>query len=389
MMDLDSLSIWQHDNRSGAELRNEPQQTTAAATTAGNVPYGWILHPVIDLLFCCGGLLWILAGVHSVFHWDQLSANDGAGLLSGSLITLFGTLALSDTHNAATLVRIYGSPGIGKTQPLLGPWGLAAFLVLAAASMFLHPILVLMAKIYLILIAQHVTAQAYGITLIYCAKRKYTMTAIERTLLKFVLQSAMFVAIVRQFVHSNSDKSNFLGLQMPVWDPLPTWVNSLAVSVLIVTSVLFASMVARKGIVEKQLIPFPALMLMTTCVVIFSFGRDVLGPLLLYMPAFFHASQYLVVTTSYHLKEQGLPDDFKPSKIASLLLTHKNLEYWGILLFLGIAIYGIIPCLFTKCSIPYATAFAAIFCAVNLHHFLADNAIWRMKDPKVRQLLTL
>jgi hypothetical protein len=35
----------------------------------------------------------------------------------------------------------------------------------------------------------------------------------------------------------------------------------------------------------------------------------------------------------------------------------------------------------------YATAFASIFCAVNLHHFYADSFIWRMRDPKVRKLL--
>lgn len=43
----------------------QPLQTTAS-TPGANDPYPWILHPVIDLLFACGGLFWIIFGVFLV-----------------------------------------------------------------------------------------------------------------------------------------------------------------------------------------------------------------------------------------------------------------------------------------------------------------------------------
>jgi hypothetical protein len=54
---------------------------------------------------------------------------------------------------------------------------------------------------------------------------------------------------------------------------------------------------------------------------------------------------------------------------------------------IGIFIYGGLPGLLQDFGFDYKVAFATIFCVINFHHFLIDAAIWRLRDPRVRNLL--
>jgi hypothetical protein len=46
-----------------------------------------------------------------------------------------------------------------------------------------------------------------------------------------------------------------------------------------------------------------------------------------------------------------------------------------------------LPGLLQDFGFDYKVAFATIFCVINFHHFLIDAAIWRLRDPRVRNLL--
>ena len=46
-----------------------------------------------------------------------------------------------------------------------------------------------------------------------------------------------------------------------------------------------------------------------------------------------------------------------------------------------------LPRIFAEMGFSYPVVFATIFCVFNFHHFLTDRAIWRLRDPKVRQTL--
>jgi hypothetical protein len=124
-----------------------------------------------------------------------------------------------------------------------------------------------------------------------------------------------------------------------------------------------------------------------TAISVFVLSRDILGVLWLYVPALFHAAQYLVVTTSCRLKELCAERGIPARQATKLAFTQENIEYWALLLFIGIALYVALPAGLTRLGIPFVTAFAAVFSAVNLHHFLADHAIWRMRDPALRKIL--
>src|SRR5262245_59495387 len=84
----------------------DPDPTTQAPAAAGaeSGQFGWILHPAIDLLFCCGGLVWLLFA----FHYFFVAPSHNETLVSAlSLLVILGTHVLSETHTSATLFRAY------------------------------------------------------------------------------------------------------------------------------------------------------------------------------------------------------------------------------------------------------------------------------------------
>src|ERR1700733_1530906 len=89
-----------------------------ASTTTGKAPEavinGWILSPTIDLLFACGGILWIAyAFILSGITPDPI----GAGMLAAALwwIAKLGMIVFSWGHQPATLWRVYLSPRTRKS----------------------------------------------------------------------------------------------------------------------------------------------------------------------------------------------------------------------------------------------------------------------------------
>ena len=50
-------------------------------------------------------------------------------------------------------------------------------------------------------------------------------------------------------------------------------------------------------------------------------------------------------------------------------------------------IYVAMPRLLQEFGFSYTLAFATVFVTINIHHFLTDAAIWKLKDQKVRKVL--
>jgi hypothetical protein len=95
----------------------------------------------------------------------------------------------------------------------------------------------------------------------------------------------------------------------------------------------------------------------------------------------------VIATTAYHLKERGLPEGLPPNQIASLLQTEETYRYLGFLLIAGLALFMGLPQMLAQFGFNLTTATAVIFTTAQFHHVLTDAAIWKMKDPKLRNLL--
>jgi hypothetical protein len=360
-----------------------PSQVQASESkVAGKYP--WIVNPAIDLLFCCGGIVWILFAV----HWLFLGPNGGSGTALGQMLaicTIAGTHALGETHIAATLARVYKTPqSAAKFKPYTS-WVAYACIGLAVAGLFVQGITPILAKIYLIWVAQHFTAQTYGLTLMYLYKGNYQVGWLQKHLLKLLMTATAAFAILRQFTYKEWNPDGFLAQHIPFWGPLPESIIHVCNYVLVFSAIGFGLCVLKKLVMERQMIPFPALLMVATGVLIFVLGKDITGVFFLYAPAFYHGSQYVVLSIAYYLKESGLTDTVPRANFGKLLLQSPGVRYQGLLLLLAATIYIGVPRLLSEFGFSYTLSFATIFVAVNLHHFITDQAIWKLRDPEVRR----
>jgi hypothetical protein len=362
-----------------SEQPHAPENSGAAANS-----YGWILHPAIDLMMCCGGLVWLLFAFHNFLvlplHNEKLTA-----LMS--LLVIIATHALSETHTSATLFRAYATTETRKRYSLYTKWAALACAALALAGLFIKGFTPVMAKVYMLWVVQHFTAQTYGLCLLYCYKNNYKLGDRDKLVLSGLLNLTAAYAIIRQLTYKEWNGNGFLAQTIPFWGPLPEWICTASMYSVVLAAAAFVAITAIKFAKERQILPLPAAFMLLTGVSIFVVGRDIAGVLWLYVPAFFHGAQYVVVTCAHHLKEKGLPEGTAPSEMWRLLSSPTALKYLGSLLGAAVIIYIGVPRLLQDCGFDYTLTFATIFCAVNLHHFLTDQAIWKLRDPKLRKAL--
>ena len=102
---------------------------------AASQKYPWIVNAPVDLLFCCGGIVWILFAVHYFVLGPSGGAGNGLGQML-AISTIAGTHALGETHIAATLARIYKTPQSVRRFAPYTIWAAATCLFFAIAGLF-------------------------------------------------------------------------------------------------------------------------------------------------------------------------------------------------------------------------------------------------------------
>jgi hypothetical protein len=375
-------------------IQPEPAARAEEAATETNgqepaqkkeTPYPWILHPVIDILFCCGGALWLLLfAVLAGFHAGLDCGPAGVTLL---LINGLGQVFFADAHQPATLWRVYMSP---RTRQTVGAFVTICGIATLGMGVFGLYHASFTAGLVVVTLAwsiQHLLAQAYGVSLIYCYKRGYMMSNNERQIFYYLFQTGLAFCLIRMFTYSGFASKDLYGLKTPFWGPLPEWVFYLALACFQVNVLLFVGMVARKYMREKRHFPLPALATTITALMIPMLNYWEPIAFVIFIQTFYHASQYIVVTTAYYLKEQGLPENVPLSRISSLLLKPVTLKYIGVITVLGLLMFVALPLSLAAVGFDRSVAYCILYCIFNIHHYITDAAIWRMKDPQVRRLL--
>lgn len=149
-------------------------QSTPVRHTSGR----WILHPMIDLTFCRGGLLCLLMAVHYLVAPGAFQS--GPSIVEPfPLLGLLGTMLLADTHNMATLVQLYRNRERRNRLWFVSYAGGACCIGLGIFALLSPAVAAVAARLYLVFIVQHVIAQTYGLLLLYCEKRDYLFSSTE------------------------------------------------------------------------------------------------------------------------------------------------------------------------------------------------------------------
>jgi len=349
----------------------------------------WLWGPVPDLLFGCG--VWYALAFAALCAWGG-AVRTGGGLEALPYLTLvFGT-----PHYGATLLRVYRSSEDRRAYQLFTVH--ATILIFALFAVGVHQPMVgsLILTLYLTWSPWHYTGQNYGIAVMLLRKRG----AAPAPRLKRVLYLSFFLSFLLTFLaqHSGGAGATFAPLSyagagyrfLPIGfaDPLAGWsIAAVAAAYVASTVVAVVGLVRTGGLGACA----PALVMMASQSLWFSIplaarhwgvGQQ-LEPLSRNFAEYYflwvaiaHSVQYLWVT-SYYARNEGDRAGVAGYSLRAMLA--------------GAIIWTLPALVFAPDALgrlPFDAGLGILVAStVNIHHFVLDGAIWKLRDGRVARTL--
>lgn len=337
----------------------------------------WILHPALDLFLGCGGLVLVLASGEfcpATRPWFQFWI---------PIISIVAHL-FSETHIAATLNRLYGNAEQRNSHPFCAIFLPVLALILFCVGIHNSFVLGIALKIYLLWIVQHFLAQIYGLCMIYFYKTNFVLSNFEKRLFRYSLGAITISVILRHLSRRTELMPTLLGVELPHWELISPEIVSLAEFVSHSLLLKMCLTLLQKSLCERKFVPLPISLLLLTTVVSFEYS-ELRQTFWFYLPAFFHGSQYLLVSFAQRLKESGVaPAQFFRKGWRGSLLDNL-LEYYLALMLISFSLFIAFPFFVSLVwKVDLSISFAGAFAFVGLHHFITDGFVWKLRDPKVR-----
>jgi hypothetical protein len=351
-------------------------------------PRAWLFGPVPDLLLGCGALyLCVTLGY----------ALTGASMPSNQTRALL-VLALSTPHYGATILRVYEQRRERQAYALFAVW--ATVLVTAA---FVTGLVVEMVGAWLVTIfltwsPWHYTGQNYGIALMFLRRRGVQVAPTT----KRVVYASFLLSYVLTFLSMHVGgggatdlPANYVGggfrLQ-PLGIP-SEWGAFLipATALVYVGTTLAAGVLLLRTASLRDLGPW-AMITLTQSLwfsvpLAFQYGAVSTGipgidaefrrQWFLWI-ALGHSVQYLWITSYYARSEEHW---------------HGMAAYLGKIVLAGNAVWtlpvvivGLLPAVFGSGAYDGGLALL-LAAAINIHHFILDGAIWKLRDGRIARVL--
>ena len=325
------------------------------------------VHPLFDYMIIGGGLS---LGVVAWAVWDGVSAVAAIGVSIPLLVLL-----CNDAHLAASTVRLYTKPGAFQDLPFL-TMVFPLFLIISLT------VSIALAKyagrhldaLYLTWSPYHYAAQAYGLAVMYCYRSGCQLSSGEKRLLWW---SCMLPFLSNFFDAPDAGLGWFVPHSKLAAHPILAegynWLTSgLALLTFVVPVVLFLRLQYHKS----AAMPLISLLIM---------GSNGLWWIVLnYLDAFvwatvFHGLQYLGIVTIFHVKDQTRA----PNNQRGWL--YHTVKFYSICVLLGYGMFMCWPRAYVLAGYGLAESMALVIAVINIHHFIVDAYIWRLrKDPNYR-----
>jgi tetratricopeptide (TPR) repeat protein len=342
----------------------------SAQTAAPGGP--WIYRPSIDLLIGCGG--W--SAPLLAFSFATAQSNSRAWPV------VFYALALlfNYPHFMATVYRAYHSyTEFAKYRiftvhvaALLGLAGLLAHVW--------YPALPWIFTLYICWSPWHYTGQNFGILMLFARRAGVAPSAAERRALHWAFV-ASFVPLMLSFHTGASGDPLILSLGLAARYTLPARAV-LAVFFVAASGWAFYSMARRGGwraIAPSLLLTVTQfLWFLLPAMIELASGRDV--PQTRYSSgilAVLHSTQYLWITSYYQAREaRATAESWRLGRYLVTLMAG------------GIALFIPGPWIASRIfHADFAASFLTFTALVNLHHFILDGAIWKLRDSRIASFL--
>jgi tetratricopeptide (TPR) repeat protein len=342
---------------------------------AGNstAPRSWIYGPWVDLIIGCGA--WT-APLLLLTNYVSSSSTKGWSFAFYALALLFNY-----PHFMATVYRAYHSyDEFAKYRVFT----VHVTLLLLFAGLIAHlwyPLLPGIFTLYICWSPWHYTGQNYGLLMMFARRAGLTPTEGERQALHLAF-IASYLMLLFSFHTGPSTDALIFSLGLPAKFTLPIR-GALGLFFLGASSWALFSLARRSS--WKVLIPSVTLattqflwFLLPAVIELLS-GKEV--PQTRYSSgilAVLHSAQYLWITSYYQKKEARAAGQSSWS-FAKYLLT---------LVAGGIALFIPGPWLASRLfHADFAASFLTFTALVNLHHFILDGALWKLRDSRIASFL--
>jgi tetratricopeptide (TPR) repeat protein len=362
-----------------------------AAPGSGRSDRRWLFGPAPDLLLGCGLGYALLFGV---FLFAGGTIRQSLPLSFFPLLTML----IGSPHYGATLLRVYEHAEDRRAYAVFGVWVTALIWSVFVGGVYWPLLGSVLVTVYLTWNAWHYSGQNYGLAVMFLGRRGVALDPATKRFLhaSFYLSFAM-TAVAAHMVSSRSTYGpealygtngvyRFLSLGIP-----QSWG---AAAVLFCTAGYLASLGRSLAVLLSrarlsQLLPALALVGSQALWFVIPLLARAAGLLqgidpfsAAYAPYYFlwiacaHFIQYLWISTYFAAKGERYPG---------------HLRYLGKALLLGAAIYGVPALVFAPGlvgRVPFDLGlFLLVAAAVNLHHFVLDGVIWKLRDARIASVL--
>jgi tetratricopeptide (TPR) repeat protein len=347
--------------------------TPLSAPAPASKPSPWIYSPWIDLLVGCGG--WSAPLLLLAFYATSSYSRAWA------VAFYFLALLCNYPHFMATVYRAYHTHTEFEKYRI---FTVHIALLLAFAGLIAHvwyPLLPWIFTLYICWSPWHYTGQNFGLLMMFARRSGLAPSSRERNAihLSFI---ASFVLLMLSFHTGPSGDALILSLGLPAKFTLPAR-GVLAVFFVVASSWALISM-ARRSSLRAILAPLTLAVtqflwfLLPALIELFR-GHEV--PQTRYSSgilAVLHSTQYLWITSYYQEREARAAGDAN-WKFSRYLLT---------LIAGGIALFIPGPWIASRLfHVDFAASFLTFTALVNIHHFILDGALWKLRDSRVAAFL--
>ena len=318
-----------------------------------------------DLLVIGGGLSL------AVVAWLAVSPTAPGWLLADGRIWIV-VLLCNSAHFAASTVRLYSKPGAFREMPFLTMGlPLATLAVLTLAATYPGALGRHFEALYFTWSPYHYAAQAYGLALMYC----YRSGSVIDVYWKRWLRLACVAPFLFAFVNSRGAGLEWFVPAGVLANPLLNQARGMLLAAFGLASFLMPVLLfLRFQFAAERPMPVISFVVMI--------ANGVWWIALTYVDAFvwatvFHSIQYLAIATIFQVKDEqrrapGLPW-WRPAA-----------RYYALCLGLGYLLFQVWPHAFVAAGFGYAQSLLLVVAAINIHHFVVDAYIWRLrKEPAV------
>ncbi len=344
-----------------------------ARKPAEPAPSVWLYSPWLDLVVGCGA--WSAPLLVLAYYASHSTA-------MGWSIAFYGlALFFNYPHYMATIYRAYRTSADFHKYRIFTVHITALIALTMILSHFWFAAIPWIFTLYLIWSPWHYSGQNYGLFMMFARRGGAAPSAAGRRAL-YAAFLISYLILLLSFITGPSNDPLFVS------PAIPERISSAAVLLLGVAFVACATYgwsTLAQQVGWKRLLPAVTLF-STQCLwfllpTVLSIAQGLRVPQSRYSSGVFavmHSAQYLWIASYYARREAGRSGG----------IGWRPFAYFGILVAGGIALFVPGPWLASRLfHYDFGASFLIFTALVNIHHFILDGAIWKLRDSRVAGLL--